>query len=232
MKNVIKAAFIATIPVFTGYLVLGFGFGILLSTAGYGVIWALIMSVAMYSGSMQYVAVSLMASSADLITVAITTLMVQARHLFYGISMIDKYRGIGKIKPYLMFAMTDETYSLVCSEPPAAAKANMKLYYFCVSIMDHSYWITGCVLGSVVGTLVPFRSDGIDFVLTALFLTIVTEQWLSSSNHKPALIGIFSSIICLVIFGSESFLIPTMLLITSMLLLIRKSTQKEEEVHE
>lgn len=228
MKPVVKTAFIATIPVLTGYLVLGFGFGILLSAAGYGVIWAVAIALTMYSGSMQYMAVSLLSTGASMLTVAVTTLMVQARHLFYGISMIDKYRGIGKIKPYLMFAMTDETYSLVCTEPPEGAKANLKLYYFSVSIMNHCYWITGCVLGSLVGTLFPFRSDGIDFVLTALFLTIFTEQWLSNPDHRPALIGLGSSVLCLAIFGAESFLIPTMLVIASLLLLIRKPKKKEE----
>lgn len=229
MKTVVRTAFIATIPVLTGYLALGFGFGILLTAAGYGVIWALVMSITMYAGSMQYMAVSLLSSGANLITVAITTLMVQARHLFYGISMIDRYRGIGKIKPYLMFAMTDETYSLVSSNPPEGAKENLKLYYFCVSIMNHCYWITGCVLGSVVGTLFPFRSDGIEFVLTALFLTIFTEQWLSSKDHRPALIGIGASVLCLILIGSQDFLIPAMLMIVSLLLAIRKPEQKEAE---
>lgn len=221
-RSAFKPAFIATIPVLTGYLVLGFGFGILLSAAGYGPLWALFMSITMYAGAMQYVAVTLLASGADLLTCAITTLMVNARHLFYGISLVDKYRGMGKAKPYMMFALTDETYSLVCSEPPESAKHNLKSYYFWVSLLDQSYWITGCVLGAAAGTVLPCNSEGIDFVLTALFISIVTEQWLTTESHVPVLIGIGATVLSLLIFGSENLLIPAMVLIAAGLLLWRK----------
>jgi len=227
MKNTIKTAFIDTIPVLTGYLVLGFGFGIILKSAGYGILPAFIMSLFIYAGSMQYVAVGLLTSGAPLITVALTTLMVNARHLFYGISMLEKYKGIGKRKPYLIFALTDETYSLLCKDNPKIVPEQRANYYFFVSIFDQSYWIAGCVAGAVVGTLVKFNSEGIDFVLAALFLTIFLEQWLTNKKHIPAIIGIAVSVVCLLIFGSEQFLIPTMLIIALLLCLYKEAPSND-----
>lgn len=226
-KRILKTALTATFPVLTGYLVLGFGFGILLSAAGYGPVWALFMSITMYAGAMQYVAVSLIAGGADLLTVAITTLMVNARHLFYGISLIDKYKGLGWRKIYCAFGLTDETYSLVCSEPPAAAKEDLGSYYFWVTLLDQVYWICGCVLGAAAGTVLPFNSQGIDFVLTALFLTIVTDQWLTAKSHVPAIIGLVSTALSLAVFGSENLLIPAMVLIAASLLLWRNHGGEE-----
>jgi len=227
MKKTVKQAFVSTIPVLTGYLVLGFGFGIILKANGYGTFVALIMSATIYAGTMQYVAVGLMAGGASLITVAITTFMVNARHLFYGISMLDKYKNIGKIKPYLIFALTDETYSLLCSHHPEIPAEEKKRYCFFVSVFDHLYWIFGSVLGAVVGTLVKFNSEGIDFVLTALFITIFLEQWLTKKNHTPAIIGVGVSVICLILFGGESFLIPSMLAILLLLCLYKEGTSND-----
>lgn len=221
MKQVLKSAFLATVPVLTGYLVLGFGFGIVLKANGFGVILALVMSLAIYAGSMQYVAIGLLTGGASLITAALTTLMVNARHLFYGVSMLDKYRGTGKRKPYLIFALTDETYSLVCRDDPNIPEERRGDYALAVSVLNHIYWVTGSVLGAVAGSLLTFNSEGIDFALTALFLTVFLEQWLSTEKHAPALIGVGVSVLCLVIFGSESFLIPTMLVIALLLSLYR-----------
>ena len=221
MKQVLKPAFLATVPVLTGYLVLGFGFGIVLKANGYGVILALVMSLAIYAGSMQYVAIGLLTGGASLITAALTTLMVNARHLFYGVSMLEKYRNVGKRKPYLIFALTDETYSLVCREHPDIPENRRADYALAVSVFDHIYWVAGSVIGAVAGTLISFNTEGIDFALTALFLTVFLEQWLSAKKHTPALIGVGVSVLCLVIFGSESFLIPTMLLIALLLSLYR-----------
>ena len=220
-KQDIKAAFLDTLPVLAGYLFLGVGFGVLLETKGYNAWWALFISVTCYSGSMQYVAVNLLAGGAGFLTTAVTTLMVQARHLFYGISLLEKYKNVGRIKPYLIFALTDETYSLVCSEASGWRAANKNRYFFLVSLMDQLYWITGCVLGAVLGAVISFNSEGIDFVLTALFITIFVEQWLGNADHRPALIGVGISVVCLVLFG-ENFLIPAMALIMTSLLLMRK----------
>ena len=225
--KIYKRALVHTLPVMAGYLVLGLGFGILLRVAGYGAIWALLMSVFMFAGSMQYVGVSLLASGTPLLTVAVTTLMVQARHLFYGVSLIDRYRGTGIKKLYLMHALTDETYSLVVhSHIPDFA--DEKSYYFAVSLLNHVYWITGCMLGSLAGAIIPFSTKGIEFVMTSLFVTIFVEQWLSEKEHKPALIGIGGALICLILFGSESFLIPAMAVILVSLTLLRRPIEKKE----
>jgi len=227
MKKTVKTALMHTLPVMTGYLVLGFGFGILIKVNGYSLLHAFLMSLLIYAGSMQYVAIGLFTGGASLITVAVTTLMVNARHLFYGISMIDRYKNMGARKPYLMFALTDETYSLVCREHPEVEEAQRKNYYLLVSLFDHIYWITGSVLGALVGSVVKFNSEGIDFVLTALFVTIFVEQWLTTKKHGPAIIGVAVSAFCLVIFGSESFLIPAMLIIALFLCLYKEGPENE-----
>lgn len=227
MKRVIKRAFLDTIPVMAGYLVLGFGFGIMLKSAGYGIVFAFIMSLSIYAGSMQYVAVSLLTGGASLITTALTTLMVNARHLFYGISMLDRYKGVGKRKAYLIFALTDETYSLVCHDNPMVKDEDRKNYYLLVSMFDHIYWIAGSVLGAVAGTVLKFNTEGIDFVLTALFITIFVEQWLSTKKHIPALIGVGASVVCLALFGADKFLIPAMLVIALLLCLYKEDKSNE-----
>ena len=219
MRKILKPAFIATIPVLTGYLVLGFGFGIILKANDYSIILALAMSVFIYAGSMQYVAIGLLTGGASLITAALTTLMVNARHLFYGISMLDKYQETGKRKSYLIFALTDETYSLVCNDNPDIPQERRADYYFLVSLFNQIYWVAGSVLGVVVGSLVKFNSEGIDFALTALFVTVFLEQWLNTKKHSPAIIGVLASVVCLLIFGGENFLIPTMLVIALLLCL-------------
>lgn len=224
MRNTLKSAFIATIPVLTGYVVLGFGFGIILNSAGYGILTAFVMSLLIYAGSMQYVAVGLLTGGASVITAALTTLMVNARHLFYGISMLSKYKHTGKRKPYLIFALTDETYSLVCNDTLPVAPEQRTNYYFFVSLLNHAYWIIGSVAGAVAGTLIKFNSEGIDFALTALFLTVFLEQWLTAKKHTPAVIGVVASVLCLIIFGSESFLIPSMLIIALLLCMYKEES--------
>lgn len=224
----IRKAFIASVPVMAGYIVLGAGFGIVLETKGLGLIWAVAMSVFIYAGSMQYVAIELITGGASLITTALTTLMVNARHLFYGISMVDKYKGAGKKKPYLIFALTDETYSLVCSDESVKDVNNKYLYYFMVSLLNQIYWITGTVIGSLSGRMINFSTEGIDFALTALFVTIFTEQWISEKNHGPAIAGLASSILCLVVFGKDNFLIPAMCCIVAVLGFMRKMQGKAE----
>lgn len=222
MKKTIRTAFIDTIPVMTGYLVLGFGFGILLRSSGYGILLAFLMSLFIYAGAMQYVTVGLLTGGASVMTVALTTLMVNARHLFYGISMLEKYDGTGRFKPYLIFALTDETYSLVCVDNPNVRAEERSRYFFFVSLLNHIYWVLGSVLGAVVGALISFNSEGIDFALTALFITVFIEQWLSTKKHFSAIVGVLVSVICLLIFGAEKFLIPTMLLIAIILSLSKE----------
>ena len=211
-----------------GYVVLGFGFGIISEEAGYGFLWVLAMSTLIYAGSMQYVTVSLLTSGASLIAVALTTLMVNARHLFYGISMVGKYKVMGKSKPYLIFGLTDETYSLVCNgETPKGI--DFKRFSLLVTLFDHAYWIVGSILGALVGSLLSFDSRGVEFAMTALFITVFVEQWKSTKNHIPAISGALISLICLLIFGADGFLIPAMILISLSLAILRPVCEKIEK---
>ncbi len=218
-------AFEKSVPVMAGYIVLGIGFGILLRGAGYGLPWSLAMALFIYAGSMQYVGVGLIAGGAGLLSAILTTVMVNARHLFYSVSMIDRYRDAGRYKPYLIFALTDATYSLLCDgrTPPGT---DADLYRFLVSLFNHAWWITGCVLGSLLGAVLPFSTAGIEFSMTALFIASFTEQWLSTGDHRPALTGLLATLACLRVFGPERFLIPAMGLITLVLTLLRGSLER------
>ena len=229
MKSLVKRSFLDTLPVMAGYLFLGTGFGMLLHSKGYNILWSAAMSVFIYAGSMQYLAVDLLSGGAGLVTAAVTTLMVNARHLFYGISMIDKYKNCGWRKPYLIFALTDETYSLNCGGAPEEV-SDSKTYFFLVSLFNQCYWVAGSMLGVLVGSLLPVSTEGIDFALTALFVTVFVEQWKSTRDHIPALIGVFSSLVCLLLFGPANFLIPAMGTITLSLTLYRR--RKENSAHE
>lgn len=220
-KYIVRKAFYKSFPVMAGYIVLGIGFGILLRNAGYGLIWAFVMSTFIYAGSMQYVGIGLLTGGASIITTIITTITVNARHLFYSISMIDKYKDAGKYKPYMIFGLTDETYSLLC-EDKSVNEDDINKYRFFVSLFNQCYWVTGSVLGSLLGSIIPFSTAGIEFSMTALFIASFTEQWIISKNHIPAITGISCTFICLVLLGPEKFLIPAMLLITLVLTIIKK----------
>lgn len=220
----IRQAFYKSVPVMAGYVVLGTGFGILMRNAGYGVLWTAAMSAFIYAGSMQYVGVSLLTGGASVLTTALTTIMVNARHLFYSISMIDTYKDAGQFKPYMIFALTDETYSLLCDgTTPDGTEPN--LYRFFVSLFNQCYWVSGSVLGSLLGTVLPFPTTGIEFSMTALFVAAFTEQWLTTKDHVPALTGLLSTLLCLLVFGRERFLIPAMLLITLILTILRRTEE-------
>lgn len=195
-----------------GYLVLGAGFAMMMKAAGYGAGWAFAMSLLVYAGSMQYAAVGLLSGGASLVSVALTTLMVNARHLFYGISMLEPYRKAGAAKPYLIFALTDETYSLVCTGKRSIRECLL------ISLFDQLYWVAGSTAGALLGSVVPFSTEGVDFALTALFLTVFTQQWLDNKRHFPALCGVGVSVLCLAVFGPDRFLIPAMAGITALLL--------------
>lgn len=227
MKKLLKTVFVKTLPVMAGYLALGIGFGLLAKTNGIGVFGVFTMSLFIYAGSMQFVTVGLLTGGASMLTSALTTLMVNARHLFYGISMIESYKRIGKTKPYLIFGLTDETYALVCSGDFPDGIDKQK-YCFFVTLFNHFYWVTGSVLGAVVGSFITFDTTGIDFAMTALFITVFVEQWKSTKNHIPALTGVLASLICLAFFGADSFLIPAMVCICVVLLAGKKPIEKKE----
>ena len=228
-KRTLREAFVATLPVMAGYVVLGMGFGVLMTTKGYGPLWSLAMSGFIYAGSMQYLAIDLLTGGASLITAALTTLLVNARHLFYGISMVDGYRGMGKKKPYAIFALTDETYSLVCQDK-RETKEESHRYAFWVSLFDQCWWVGGSLLGSLLGQVLPFDVTGIDFALTALFVTVFIEQWLSTKDHVSAIIGVAASVVCLLIFGADGFLLPAMASILAALTILR--FVRKEGAHE
>ena len=223
-SETLKKAFKDSLPVMAGYIVLGSGFGIIMQVNGFGILWALAMSVFIYAGSMQYVAVGFLSGGASLVTVAMTTLMVNARHLFYGISMINRYKNSGAKKPYLIFSLTDETYSIVCHGE------NTYSYYLAVSALNQFYWVTGTVFGSLLGNVLPFSTEGIDFALTALFITVFTDQWLSSKKHFSAICGVAVSVLCLLIFGKDGFMIPAMITIT--VILTAAGSRKKENPDE
>ena len=223
-KSLVKIAFIKSLPVMAGYVVLGIGFGILLGEAGFGPVWALLMSLLIFAGSMQFVGVSLISGGASLLVTALTTLMVNARHIFYSVSMYGIYKTAGKKKPALIFTLTDETYSLLC-DGSAPDGEDPHTYRLLVSLFNYSYWVIGSFLGGLLGQIIPFDTTGIDFSMTALFVTVFVEQWTSTKEHRPALLGVGATLLCLVLFGQEIFLIPSMALITLVLTLLRPSLE-------
>lgn len=212
----------------SGYMVLGMGFGILLREHGYGLPWALGSSLFVYAGAMQFVLLTMLGTGVSLFSVALTTLLVNARHLFYGISMTEKYKGAGKLKPYMIFALTDETYSILCTGYHPEGVDYHK-FAFLLSLLDQCYWVTGSVLGNLIGQALPFDTAGIEFSMTALFITVFVDQWLSTKKHSSAVMGLIVSLVCLLIFGSESFLIPSMIGIIAMLSLFRKQFDTEKD---
>lgn len=225
-KNTLKYAWKASIPVMAGYLVLGIGFGVLLEDKGYGWWWAALMSLTIYAGSMQYVAVDLLAGGATIVSAALMTVFVNIRHVFYGLTMLEKYNTAGREKPYLIFALTDETFSLVCSAQLPEG-IDEKKYYLYVSLLNQCYWVIGSVIGAVAGTVIPFSSTGIDFAMTALFIVIFVEQWEKTKQHLPAVSGIVISVLCRIVFGASGFLIPAMIGILAAMLLEKRWLEGE-----
>jgi 4-azaleucine resistance transporter AzlC len=232
--NALKAAFPHTIPVLTGFLFLGAAYGIVMSSKGYGIGWTVLMSLFAFAGSAQYIAVTFLTTVFNPVYALLMTLIINARHLFYGISMLDKYKNAGRLKPYLIFGLCDETFSIVCStQPPAGVSKNW--FYFFVTLLDHSYWVAGSAIGGLLGAFVSFDIKGLDFVLTALFVVIFVGQWRKKENRLPAVIGVVCSVVCLLIFGQSGFIIPAMLAILASLTLFRrgldaKTSAVKEEV--
>lgn len=217
----VRFAFTQSIPVMLGYIFLGIAFGLMLHDAGYGFWWAFLTSVVIYAGSMQFVLVTLLTGGASLIYAAVMTLFINGRHLFYGLSFIEKFRGMGKAYPYMIFSLTDETYSVLCGlKVPEGL--NERRVSFLIALFDHLYWITGSVLGGMIGEVLLFDTTGIDFSMTALFVVIVLNQWLESKEHRPALIGALIGFICLLIFGANQFLLPALSITALILLGVRR----------
>jgi len=204
-----RAAIPYTLPVFMGYLFLGIAFGVLLTTQGFPVWLAPLMSLTIYAGSGQFVAIGLLSSVFSPVRAMIVTLAVNARHLFYGLSILDKVKSMGKRRAYMSFSLTDETYSLLCSvnAPP---EVDQNWFLFFIALLDHSYWIFGSTLGAVAGATLGFNSTGIEFAMTALFIVIFVEQWENAKSHIPALLGLGVTTLCLLFAGSEQFILWAM----------------------
>lgn len=227
IKKALKAAFPHTIPILTGFLFLGIAFGILMDVKGLKIGWTMLMSICTFAGSMQFVAVTLLTAAFNPWYAFFLTLMVNARHLFYSISMLDKFRDTGKCKPFLIFSLCDETFSVLCSsEPPK--DVNRKYFMFFIALLNYLYWSLGSMLGGILGNFISFNTEGLDFVLTALFVVIFLNQWKSLQHHIVPCIGVGCSILSLLIFGAEGFIIPAMLMILLLLTLLRTKKESEE----
>lgn len=227
MKKAIKAALPATIPVMLGYISVGIAFGLLLEKSGYSLWWAILMSVAIYAGSMQFIAINLLTSGTGFIEIAVMTLFVNIRHVFYGLSFLDKFKNMGKKKTYMIFSLTDETYSLLCSSKVPEG-VNDNLFLFCIALLNQVYWIIGSVIGSVAGSMITFNTKGIDFAMTALFVVIFIEQWYSYKTHIPVLIGALATILSLLVFGANNLILPAMILTIIILMSFRKQIDVKE----
>lgn len=226
MLGAFRAALPRTLPVLAGYLVLGVAFGLLLNSIGLGVFWAAAMSILVYAGSAQFLAVSLIGASASLPQVALLTFLLNFRHFFYGLSMVSRYQGVGKRKLYLAFALSDETYAILAGALPPA-QVDPADYYFAVSLLDQCYWVAGSLIGATVGQLITFDTTGVDFAMTALFVVLAVEQWKSARRHAPARLGVCCGVVCLLIFGPDLFLIPALAAIVALLLLFRRRLEED-----
>ncbi len=220
MKKALRPAFTVTIPVLCGYLFIGFAFGVMLRDAGFTAPWAFLSSLTIYAGSGQYLLVSLLAANSSLVTVAVMTLLLNCRHILYGLSFLDTFYQMGRAKWYMIFSLTDETYSLLCSlkTPDGVDPAAMR---FLISVLDQSYWIIGSVIGAIIGGVLPFDTTGIDFAMTALFTVIFVEQWKSSKCHIPAFLGLGAAAVSLTLLGPDNFILPAMMAICVMLVALR-----------
>ena len=220
-NSALRAAFPATVPVMTGYLCLGFAYGLLMVSQGFSPVWPILMSLVVFGGSIQFLAVSLLASAFDPVATFFLSVMVNARHIFYGLSMLEAYRGTGAAKLPLVALLTDETFSVVsATEPPEGVLK--KDYCLWVSFLDYLYWVGGTAAGAFLGNLLTFDTTGMDFALTALFVVLFMEQWKKKDNRFSGLVGIAASALALALFGAESMVIPAMVMILIVLLERRK----------
>ena len=219
MRQTVRFAFYKTIPVLLGYLFLGLAFGLLLQEAGYSFWWALLSSGIVYAGSIQFVLVEFLSGGTGFLTVAVMTLLINSRHAFYGLSFVEKFRKM-KTYPYMIFSLTDETYSLLCSlKVPEGI--DEKKAMFLIALFDQLYWVAGSVLGAALGQVLPFDMTGIDFAMTALFVTIFVDQWREAKSHLPAIVGLCSAAVCLLIFGGSNFILPSLLITVGILMALR-----------
>lgn len=226
-RKTLARAFPSTIPVLMGYLSIGVVFGWMLSAIGYNPLWSVAMSTVIYAGSGQYLGVDLLANATPLADVAFLTLVINFRHLVYGLSMLEKFQGMGARKFYMIFSLTDETYALLAGVCPPE-DVDEKEFYFCIAFLDHLYWILGSLIGAVAGSLISIDTTGIDFAMTALFIVIAIDQWQGTTQHLPVFLGAGSTLACLLLLGPEGgrFLVPSLGILVAGLLLARPALEK------
>lgn len=227
-KTAIRRAFPYTIPVLTGYLFIGIAFGVMFAEKGYSWLWAILMSTLVYAGSGQYLAVNFFVPGISILQAMFLTLMVNIRHVFYGISLLEKFNKLGKKRWYMIFALTDETYSLLCTTN-IPEDVDEEKFLLSIAVMNQLYWIIGSGVGGLAGVLLPINPKGIDFAMTALFVVIFVEQWFQKKNRIPAIVGVVISFISLQIFGVNNFVLPSMLMIIAVLFVGRKKLDTEVE---
>jgi len=222
-----RTAFPYTVPIFAGFVFLGIAYGIFMNSLGFGAIYPILMSLLIFAGSMEFVAGNLLLMAFNPINALLLTLMVNARHLFYGISMLDKYKGIGKKKFYMIFGLCDESFAInsTISIPNHVDKGWVMFF---VTLLNHSYWVLGATLGGIFGSFIKFNTEGLDFVMTALFVVIFIENWMKEKKHQSALVGLGLSAVSLIIIGGNNFIIPAMLAILGVLTVLRKPLEKVE----
>lgn len=222
----LKAAFPYTLPIFAGFWFLGLAYGIYMNVSGFSFVYPMLMSMTIFGGSLEFVAVSLLLSPFAPLQTFIMALLIQARHIFYGISMLEKYKGLGWKRPFLIFGMCDESFSInYTADIPADVDRGWFMFF--VTLLNYLYWVTGATLGGLLGSLLTFNMQGLDFVMTAMFVVIFMEQWMKEKQHITAWVGIGSALACLLIFGRDSFMVPAMCCILIILTLLRKPiTQK------
>lgn len=223
----LKAAFPQTIPIFTGFCFLGLAYGIYMNASGFSFVYPMFMSLLIFGGSLEFVAVEMLLSPFAPLSVIVMTLLIQARHLFYGISMLDKYKGMGWKKFYLIFGMCDESFSINCSAD-IPEDVDKGWFMFFVTLLNQFYWVASATIGGLIGSLLKINTDGISFVMTAMFVVIFLDQWLKEDSHISSFIGIVVSAICLICFGADSFMLPTMACILLLLTVFRKNIEKNE----
>ena len=221
----LKAAFPHTMPILVGFTFLGVAYGFLMKSKGYGLGWTVLMSMIGFAGSAQYVAITFLTSLFNPLYALLMTLLINARHLFYGISLLDRYKNTGKFKPFLIFGLCDETFSIICSSK-APEDVDENWFMFFITLLHYCYWQLACGTGALLGNLISFNTKGLDFVLTALFLVIFIDQWKSQKNHISALTGVVCTAFCLLIFGQENFIIPSMISILIVLTLLQGTLKK------
>lgn len=224
-RQALKRAFPYTVPVMAGYLFIGAAFGVMFADSGYNVLWAVLMSIVVYAGSGQYLATTFFVPGISILQAVFLTLMVNIRHVFYGLSLVDRYNRFGRKRWYLIFGMTDETYSLICTTD-VPDDVDEEKFLLSITLLDQLYWIIGTAIGSLAMTVVAFDSTGIEFAMTALFIVMFMELWYRRSNRPAELIGLIAAVVCLAVFGADNFVLPTMLLIVAVILLGRKRLEK------